>query len=272
MSCCTIFEQFIEIRVEKRDFMDELTPYQIVAVQQKIMSMMQVADPRVQYLQNRVSEIVADLCAHNMFNQDGSISDRQWNEWLTQYYPAWVFQKGRLAPSNNANQSSTYPAEVQGKINQVSQQANLSWTQTSHNSLFRKRDFWVGFALGAVTAAIVALIVVIFANMTGSTANNALPEESNLSSVYERCSSVSSRIKLSNDKKSITIEESQYSSLEALECIADATSMSDATLSNIEQTTGLDGRQSAEWGPYKASWSFNANCKSNAFQLVLEIK
>lgn len=42
-------------------------------------------------------------------------------------------------------------------------------------------------------------------------------------------------------------------------CILEKLQVSDAVKSQMENTRAIDGRQSAEWGSYYASWSYHPN-------------
>lgn len=67
---------------------DNQTAQRTVAVQQKIIKMMQGGDGRAQFIQDHVAECVTDIAMRGLFAPDGSLSDANWDVWLTQYLPS----------------------------------------------------------------------------------------------------------------------------------------------------------------------------------------
>jgi hypothetical protein len=76
------------------------------------------------------------------------------------------------------------------------------------------------------------------------------------------CAASSDAVEVGDGGKTLTIDgkgKKDFSGLETTQvvCILKALKVSDAVISQMDSTRALDGRQSAEWEGYSASWTYH---------------
>ncbi|PST47725.1 hypothetical protein COO72_11485 [Bifidobacterium callitrichos] len=132
------------------------------------------------------------------------------------------------------------------------------------------------FVLSMVGAAFLGAIIVILSNfvITGmqSMAKPAATSAQNrLKAAYAKCSKEDDGSYMTQgEDSSIRFSEAKDGEGAALSCLLSELKMPDATISKMQNTSGLDGTQSDSWDGIKATWSYNANREFDAFQMVLE--
>ena len=122
---------------------------------------------------------------------------------------------------------------------------------------------------GVALAVIVALTVGSFANSgEDATANGSA--DTRLGEAVRSCGMGpnSYGISLGDSDRSLTLDgrgqdDSQGAAIETIACVLGALDTPDSTLSLIDSTRALDGRQSASWDGYSASWSYHPDSGLN---------
>lgn len=114
-------------------------------------------------------------------------------------------------------------------------------------------------------AAVVALAVAAFV-VPGFAVGGAavlLQADSPLEAAQKKCVETShlSYAKVGDGGKTLTIQtdgkESGGISVNTLNCLLTELKVSDAIRNEISTTRALDGKQSGEWGSYRATWSYH---------------
>lgn len=171
--------------------------------------------------------------------------------------------------SNATTQEQPTPPNEEGHVQSDPYSVLNPLISPKPKKQFEKRSYILGVLTGAVGTLLIGLLIFGISSHTTNVRQTISPK---MQEIYTTCSSVEdgNNLELSNDKKTISLGLSKYSSMEPVECLARETGMSDGTLKNIYNTTGFDGKQSADWDDYHATWSFNANRDYDHLQIVIE--
>ena len=118
--------------------------------------------------------------------------------------------------------------------------------------------------LGGVALAVIAAVVVGSVADSGVDASTASTADTYLGEAVRSCGMGpnSYGISLGDNDRSLTLDgrgqdDSQGAAIDTIACVLGALETPDSTLSLIDSTRALDGRQSATWDGYSASWSYH---------------
>lgn len=129
-----------------------------------------------------------------------------------------------------------------------------------------KKLLWIGlgggFAAGLVTAFLGSIIATTLATASGP----------DFESVAETCNAAhTAGISVGDKGSSITIDtkgedDTSGASFDDASCILSALEVPDAVISQIDDTSSMDGRQNASWEGVDASWTYHPD---NGMKLIL---
>lgn len=129
-----------------------------------------------------------------------------------------------------------------------------------------KKLLWIGLGGGFVGGVLATLLV---AGIAGAVSSASGPS---FESAAESCNaSNTDGISLGDEGSSITIDtqgedESSGASFDDAACILNALNVSDSVISQIDDTSAMDGRQTASWEGVDASWTYHPD---NGMKLIL---
>ena len=124
--------------------------------------------------------------------------------------------------------------------------------------------------LGGVALVVIAAVVVGSVADSGVDGSTASTADTYLGEAVRSCGMGpnSYGISLGDNDRSLTLDgrgadDSQGAAIETIACVLGALETPDSTLSLIDSTRALDGRQSATWNGYSASWSYHPDSGLN---------
>lgn len=126
----------------------------------------------------------------------------------------------------------------------------------------------VGIGLGLVVGIVGSLLV---ASVIGGL--GALVTSSPMADAAKACDvETNSWIDVGDEGRSISMksegEESDGADLADMACVFSEIDTPDSVISRIDSTRALDGRQTADWGEYSASWGYHPD---DGLDIVIEV-
>ena len=133
---------------------------------------------------------------------------------------------------------------------------------------FSKRDLRIG-GLGLTAGVLGTLLIVALASGAGS-----LVKTTPMADAVKACDITSTAwITVGDEGQSISMksegEESEGADIADLACVFGELHMPDSVMSRIDGTRALDGRQTATWKTYTASWGYHPN---DGLDIVIEVQ
>lgn len=121
----------------------------------------------------------------------------------------------------------------------------------------------VPILIGAVIVALAGGLLtlgIVRENTPGGT--RTTPETTRLQQAAEECVESTIGVTVGDAGKTMIIsgagaETGEEATIDELACILRAPDVTDAVISQIDQTRALDGRQEADWGSFHASWTYH---------------
>ncbi|QAV70834.1 hypothetical protein ESZ53_10515 [Salinibacterium sp. UTAS2018] len=129
----------------------------------------------------------------------------------------------------------------------------------------------VGLGIGLVLGLVIGLAVIpAVGSVAGSVAGGVVDaaQPSPIIAATETCGVEDSLyIVVGDDGASLSMdstgEESKGAPYSDILCVLDELDTPDSVLNRINSTRALDGRQSADWGNFSASWGYHPNSGAN---------
>jgi hypothetical protein len=129
-----------------------------------------------------------------------------------------------------------------------------------------------GLAIGLVLGLVSGLTIIpAIGNLAGGVLSAALP--SPITSAVETCNVESNPwITIGDEGQSLSMnslgEESAGAEFDDVFCVLDALDTPDSVLNRMNTTRALDGRQSAGWDNFSASWGYHPD---NGLDVVIDV-
>lgn len=122
-----------------------------------------------------------------------------------------------------------------------------------------KKLLWIGLGGGFVGGVIATLVVTGIIGAVGSAGSQSFQKAADTCNVAH-----TSGISLGDKGSSITIDtkgekDSSGASMDDAVCILSALGIPDSVVSQMDDTSALDGRQTATWADVNASWTYHPN-------------
>ncbi|WP_456509544.1 hypothetical protein [Arthrobacter sp. TE12231] len=121
-----------------------------------------------------------------------------------------------------------------------------------------KKYLWIGLAAGFAGGLVVsALIAGIGSGIAAASVSTVLPKAVDTCNAREKAG-----ISLGDKDTSLTVDtegkdDTTGAAMEDLVCIVKELKVPDSVVAQMDSTTSLQGRQSAEWEDLKASWTYH---------------
>ncbi|MGG5171404.1 hypothetical protein ACQR35_04360 [Pseudarthrobacter sp. J1738] len=159
-------------------------------------------------------------------------------------------------PQGQPQYPATYPA--QAPFAQPNQNQLPSWLGPQPEPKKSKKLLWIGLASGFAGGVLFSVLVAGIAGVIAtSTVSTVLPDAVKSCNLTDQ-----SGVSLGDKNTSLSVDtkgqdDSDGASIADYACIVKALHTPDAVIEQMDSTSSLQGRQTAEWDGLEASWTYH---------------